>query len=60
MAKVVLKNVYKLYEENVAAIENFSAEIADTKLVVQWGPSGCGNAPSSCLIAGIKGSRKGK
>lgn len=54
MAKVVLKSVYKFYEENVAAVDNFSVEIADKEFVVLVGPSGCGKSTTLRMIAGLE------
>lgn len=60
MAKVVLKNVYKFYEENVAAVDNFSAEIADKEFVVLVGPSGCGKSTTLRMIAGLEEISEGE
>ena len=60
MAKVVLKNVYKYYEDNVAAVDNFSAEIANKEFVVLVGPSGCGKSTTLRMIAGLEQISKGE
>ena len=60
MAKVVLKNVYKFYEENVAAVDNFSAEIADKEFVVLVGPSGCGKSTTLRMIAVLEEISEGE
>ncbi len=54
MAKVTLKNVHKYYDDNVAAVDNFNAEIADREFLVLVGPSGCGKSTTLRMIAGLE------
>lgn len=60
MAKVILKGVCKYYEENVVAVDNFSAEIADKEFVVLVGPSGCGKSTTLRMIAGLEEISEGE
>jgi len=54
MAKVVLKNVYKVYPGNVTAVKNVNLEIEDKEFVVLVGPSGCGKSTTLRMIAGLE------
>ncbi|MBM3265021.1 MAG: sn-glycerol-3-phosphate ABC transporter ATP-binding protein UgpC [candidate division Zixibacteria bacterium] len=54
MADVVLKNVEKLYDKNVAAVRNVNLEIKDREFVVLVGPSGCGKSTTLRMIAGLE------
>ena len=53
MAEVVLKNVRKAYG-NVAAVKDFTLDIADQEFVVLVGPSGCGKSTTLRMIAGLE------
>ncbi|HVQ20412.1 MAG TPA: ATP-binding cassette domain-containing protein, partial [Terrimicrobiaceae bacterium] len=63
MAKVTLKNVYKIYPgergKDVTAVEDFSLEIRDREFVVFVGPSGCGKSTTLRMIAGLEEISKG-
>ena len=39
MAKVTLKNIKKVYDKNVVAVQEFNLEIADKEFIVLVGPS---------------------
>lgn len=54
MANVTLKNIGKIYENNVVAVEDFNLEIADKEFVVLVGPSGCGKSTTLRMIAGLE------
>ena len=54
MAKVVLKNIKKVYEKNVVAVQDFNLEIADKEFVVLVGPSGCGKSTTLRMVAGLE------
>ena len=54
MAKVVLKNVNKVYGEKVVAVNNVNIEIQDKEFVVLVGPSGCGKTTTLRMIAGFE------
>ena len=51
MAKVTLKNIKKVYDKNVVAVQEFSLEIADKEFIVLVGPSGCGKSTTLRMIA---------
>jgi len=55
MAKVVLKNVTKIFEEGkVVAVKDINLEVQDKEFVVLVGPSGCGKSTTLRLIAGLE------
>jgi multiple sugar transport system ATP-binding protein len=54
MATVELKNVKKVYEGNVLAVDNCSITINDKEFVVLVGPSGCGKSTTLRMIAGLE------
>ncbi|TDT63378.1 ABC transporter ATP-binding protein [Fonticella tunisiensis] len=54
MAKVILKNIYKVYPGNVAAVKDVNLNIEDKEFVVLVGPSGCGKSTTLRMIAGLE------
>jgi multiple sugar transport system ATP-binding protein len=54
MAKVILKNVDKVYPGNVKAVDKFNLEIRDGEFVVLVGPSGCGKSTTLRMVAGLE------
>ncbi|SKA95336.1 carbohydrate ABC transporter ATP-binding protein, CUT1 family [Caloramator quimbayensis] len=54
MAKVLLKNIYKVYPGNVAAVKDVNLDIEDKEFVVLVGPSGCGKSTTLRMIAGLE------
>jgi len=60
MANVVLKNIYKVYDKEVIAVNNISLEVADKEFVVLVGPSGCGKSTTLRMIAGLEEISKGQ
>ena len=59
MAKVELREVYKVYDGNVTAIQNANLTIEDKEFVVLVGPSGCGKSTLLRMIAGLEEITKG-
>jgi multiple sugar transport system ATP-binding protein len=63
MAKVTVKNVYKIYAgekgRDVAAVNDVTLEIQDREFVVLVGPSGCGKSTTLRMIAGLDEISKG-
>ncbi len=64
--KLVLENITKVFpnrnkgEEDVVAVNNFSFEIPDGKLVGLLGPSGCGKSTTLYMICGLQKPSGGK
>ena len=54
MAKLALKNIYKVYDGGVRAVSDFNLDIADKEFVVFVGPSGCGKSTTLRMIAGLE------
>lgn len=54
MAKLVLKNICKIYRGNVTAVKDFSLEIKDKEFIILVGPSGCGKTTVLRMIAGLE------
>src|SRR6266567_351827 len=63
MAKVIVKNVYKIYPgdkgADITAVNDVSLEIQDREFVVLVGPSGCGKSTTLRMIAGLEEISKG-
>jgi multiple sugar transport system ATP-binding protein len=64
MAKVTLKNVFKIYKgdkgKDVTAVEDFNLEVQDREFIVFVGPSGCGKSTTLRMIAGLEEISKGE
>ncbi|GAB4339664.1 MAG: sn-glycerol-3-phosphate ABC transporter ATP-binding protein UgpC [Calditrichia bacterium] len=60
MASVELKNVYKIYDNQVTAIKDASLKIEDKEFVVLVGPSGCGKSTLLRMIAGLEEISRGE
>ncbi len=65
--KVVLENLTKIFPsrnkksgEEVVAVNNFSFEIPDGKLIGLLGPSGCGKSTTLYMISGLQAPTSGK
>ncbi|MDO4198972.1 MAG: sn-glycerol-3-phosphate ABC transporter ATP-binding protein UgpC [Erysipelotrichaceae bacterium] len=54
MAEVILKDVKKVYDNNVVAVQDFNLHIADKEFIVFVGPSGCGKSTTLRMIAGLE------
>ena len=54
MAEVILKNVCKIYEGGVRAVNSVSIDIHDKEFMVLVGPSGCGKSTTLRMIAGLE------
>jgi len=59
MAKISLRNVTKIYEGKVTAIEDVILDVADGEFMVIVGPSGCGKTTTLRVIAGLEEVTKG-
>ena len=60
MAEVQLKEVDKVYEGDVHAVQDLSIDVADGEFLVLVGPSGCGKTTALRMIAGLERSRTGR
>ena len=60
MAKVVLKNLKKVYDGNVLAVYDVNLEIADKEFIVLVGPSGCGKSTTLRMVAGLEDISEGE
>ncbi|HOJ45006.1 MAG TPA: sn-glycerol-3-phosphate ABC transporter ATP-binding protein UgpC [Bacilli bacterium] len=60
MANVLLKNINKIYDNNVQAVFDFNLEIKDKEFVVFVGPSGCGKSTTLRMIAGLEDITSGE
>ena len=54
MAEVLLENIWKIYDGDVAAVKNVSLEIKNREFMVLVGPSGCGKSTTLRMIAGLE------
>ena len=54
MASLSLKHIYKVYNKNVLAVNDFSMEIKNNEFIVFVGPSGCGKSTTLRMIAGLE------
>ena len=60
MANVTLKNIKKVYDKNVVAVQEFNLDIADKEFIVLVGPSGCGKSTTLRMIAGLEEITEGE
>ena len=59
MAEVLLKDITKIYDGNVKAVDKANIEIKDQEFVVLVGPSGCGKSTTLRMIAGLEDITEG-
>lgn len=59
MAELRLENIYKVYDKDVTAVEDFNLHIKDKEFIVFVGPSGCGKSTTLRMIAGLEEITKG-
>ncbi len=59
MAEVILRDVKKIYDGGVVAVEGVNIEIKDREFVVLVGPSGCGKSTTLRMIAGLESISSG-
>lgn len=60
MATVVLKNISKVYSNNVVAVNSISLEVEDKEFIVLVGPSGCGKTTTLRMVAGLEEVTRGE
>ena len=54
MAQLSLKNIQKIYDNQVHVVKDFNLEIEDKEFIVFVGPSGCGKSTTLRMIAGLE------
>ena len=54
MASLSLRNINKIYDNNVQAVFDFNLEVKDGEFIVLVGPSGCGKSTTLRMIAGLE------
>ena len=54
MASISLKNLNKIYDNNVQAVFDFNLDVKDGELIVLVGPSGCGKSTTLRMVAGLE------
>ena len=59
MAGLSLRNVKKIYDNTVVAVQEFNLEIADKEFIVLVGPSGCGKSTTLRMVAGLEDITEG-
>jgi len=59
VARVLLKNVSKIYESGLCAVNKVNLEVKDKEFVVLVGPSGCGKSTTLRMVAGLEESSEG-
>jgi multiple sugar transport system ATP-binding protein len=60
VAKVELKEISKVYEGNVRAVDNVNIVVEDKEFVVFVGPSGCGKSTTLRMVAGLEDITEGE
>lgn len=54
MARLLLKNINKVYPNGFVAVKDFNLEIDDKEFIIFVGPSGCGKSTTLRMIAGLE------
>jgi multiple sugar transport system ATP-binding protein len=60
VSKVVFRDLTKLYDKGVVAVDHVSFEVADKEFFVLVGPSGCGKSTTLRLVAGLEEPTSGE
>jgi multiple sugar transport system ATP-binding protein len=60
MARVLLTDLTKAYDENVRAVDRLNLEVKDKEFIVLLGPSGCGKTTTLRCIAGLESPTDGE
>ncbi|MBN2464393.1 ATP-binding cassette domain-containing protein, partial [candidate division WOR-3 bacterium] len=60
MSRVSFKELSKLYDKNVVAVDHVTFEVADREFFVLVGPSGCGKSTTLRLVAGLEQPTSGE
>jgi len=54
MAEVILKDITKIYDGGVKAVDKVNIDIKDREFVILVGPSGCGKSTTLRMVAGLE------
>lgn len=60
MAGIIFDHVFKIFGENVYAVNDLSLEIQDGEFLVLVGPSGCGKSTALRCLAGLEDVSRGR
>ena len=60
MARVFFDHVYKIFGEDIYAVNDFTLEIHDGEFLVLVGPSGCGKSTALRCLAGLEDVSRGR
>lgn len=60
MATVELKNISKVFDGNVRAVDQVNINVADQEFLVLVGPSGCGKTTTLRMVAGLEDITEGE
>lgn len=60
MATVILKDITKIYDGGVKAVDSVNINIEDQEFVVLVGPSGCGKSTTLRMVAGLEDISSGE
>ncbi|MBN1475985.1 sn-glycerol-3-phosphate ABC transporter ATP-binding protein UgpC [Candidatus Sumerlaeota bacterium] len=60
MARVQLKNIWKVFPGDVIAVNDVTLDIQDKEFLVLVGPSGCGKSTTLRMVAGLEEISKGE
>ena len=60
MADLSFRNIKKVYDGNVVAVQDFNLNIKDKEFVVFVGPSGCGKSTTLRMVAGLESITDGE
>lgn len=59
MAELKLEHIYKQYDKNIIAVQDFNLHIKDKEFIIFVGPSRCGKSTTLRMIAGLAEISKG-
>lgn len=60
MAEIELRNITKIFDRKIRAVDNVDLTIADQEFMVLLGPSGCGKTTIMRMIAGLEYPEAGR
>ena len=60
MADIEFRNVWKIYDNSVEAVQDLSFTCKDHEFLAILGPSGCGKSSSLRMLAGLEEISRGE